>query len=108
MHCNNYLRLVSGLGFVRVSSRVRIRVKVRISVMIRVSIRTSWVVDFARFHCYRPVIWLLDNSWIRQLADCQLADWMTHRLDISQTRQPAGWTSRRLDNSRMPPATLRA
>jgi len=42
-HCNN-LRLVLGLGLVRVSSRVRvgIRVKVRVSVMVRVSIRTSW------------------------------------------------------------------
>ena len=58
MHCNNYLRLVLGLGFVRVSSRVRvrIRVKVRASVMVRVSIRTSWVVNFAIFRCYRPVI----------------------------------------------------
>jgi len=35
---------------------------------------------------------LLDNSWIHQLADCQLAD----------------WTSRGLDNSRIPPVTLRA
>ena len=41
MHCNN-LRLVLGLGLVRVSSRVRvrIRVKVRISFMVRPSIRT--------------------------------------------------------------------
>ena len=52
MHCNN-LRLVLGLGLVRVSSRVRvrIRVKVRVSVMVRVSIRTSWVVNFALFRC---------------------------------------------------------
>jgi len=44
MHCNN-LRLVLGLGLVRVSSRVmvRIRVKVRVSVMARVSIRTSCI-----------------------------------------------------------------
>jgi len=50
MHCNN-LRSVSGLGLVRVSSRVRvtIRVKVRVSVMVRVSIRTSWVVNFALY-----------------------------------------------------------
>ena len=49
IHCNN-LRLVLGLGLVRVSSRVRvrIRVKVRVSVMVRVSISTS---------CYRPVIY---------------------------------------------------
>jgi len=56
MHCNN-LRLVLGLGLVRVSSRVRIRVKVRVSVMVRVGIRTSWVVNFALFRCYRPVIY---------------------------------------------------
>jgi len=36
--------------------------------------------------------WLLDNSQIRQLADCQLADWTTREVDISRT----------------PPATLRA
>ena len=58
MHCNN-LRLVLGLGLVRVSSRVRVRikVKVRVSVLVRVSIRTSWVVNFALFRCYRPVIY---------------------------------------------------
>ena len=58
MHCNN-LRLVLGLGFVRVSSRVRvrIRVKVRVSVMVRVSIRTSWVVNLTLFRSYRPVIY---------------------------------------------------
>ena len=58
MHCNN-LGLVLGLGFVRVSSRVRVRigVKVRVSVLVRVSIRTSWVVTFALFRCYRPVIY---------------------------------------------------
>ena len=42
-------------GLVRVSSRVRVRitvkVKVRVSVMVRVSIRTSWVGNFALFHC---------------------------------------------------------
>jgi len=43
------LRLVLGLGLVRVSSRV--------SVLVRVSIRTSWVVNFALFRCYRPVIY---------------------------------------------------
>jgi len=58
MHCNN-LRLVLGSGLVRVSSRVRVRVrvKVRISVLVRVSIRTSWVVNFALFRCYWPVIY---------------------------------------------------
>ena len=30
---------------------------------------------------------LLDNSRIRQLADCQLADWTTRGLDISRTGQ---------------------
>jgi len=48
--------------------RVRIRVKVRVSVIIRVSIRTSWVVNFALFRCYRPVIYtrpaaFLDPVW---------------------------------------------
>jgi len=46
MHCNN-LRLVLGLGLIRVSSRVRVSVKDRVSVLVRVSIRTSWVVNFA-------------------------------------------------------------
>jgi len=50
MHCNN-LTLVLGLGLVRVSSRVRV------SVMVRVSLRTSWVVNFALFRCYWPVIY---------------------------------------------------
>jgi len=54
MRCNN-LSLVLGLGLVRVSSRVR--VKVRVSVLVRVSIRTSWMVNFALFRCYRPVIY---------------------------------------------------
>ena len=50
MHCIT-LRLVLGLGLVRLSSRVRvmIRVKVRDSVMVRVSIRTRWVANFALF-----------------------------------------------------------
>ena len=39
-------------------------------------------------------VWLLDNSRIRQLADCQLADWTTRGLDISRTRQVADWTTR--------------
>jgi len=54
----NNLRLVLGLGLVRDSSRVRvrIRVKVRVRVMVRVSIRTSWLVKFAQFCCYRSVI----------------------------------------------------
>jgi len=63
MHCNN-LRLALGLGLVRVSSRVRvkIRVKVRVSVMVRVSIGTRWVVNFALFRCYRPVIYTCQSS----------------------------------------------
>jgi len=58
MHCSS-LRLVLGLGLIRVSSRVRvgIRVKVRVRVMVRVSIRTRWVVNFALFRFYRPVIY---------------------------------------------------
>jgi len=35
---------------------------------------------------------LLDNSRIRQLADCQLADWTTRGLDKSQTGQLADAT----------------
>jgi len=54
MHGNN-LRLVLGLALVRVSSRV----KVRVSVMVRVSIRTSGMVNFALFRCYRPLIYTL-------------------------------------------------
>jgi len=38
----------------------------------------------------------------------QLADTPTRGLVNSRTRQLAYWTSRGLDNSRMPPATLRA
>ena len=45
MHCNKGLDMVSN----RV--RVRISVKVRVSVMVRVSVRTSWVLNFAVFHC---------------------------------------------------------
>ena len=67
MHCNN-LTLVLGLGLVRVSSRIRVRirvrVKVRVSVMVRVSIRTSWVVNFALFRRYRPVIYTCPGSAI--------------------------------------------
>jgi len=37
--------------------RVRVRVKVRVSVLVTVSIRSSWVVNFALFRCYRPVIY---------------------------------------------------
>jgi len=51
---------------------------------------------------------LLDNSRIRQLADCQLADWTSRGQVNLRTRQLAYWTSRGLDNSRMPPATWRA
>ena len=54
MHCNN-LRLVLGLGLVRVSSRVRVRIRVKVRVS--VTVRVSWVVNFALFRCYRPVIY---------------------------------------------------
>ena len=59
MHITFKVSKLLGLGLVRVSSRVRvrIRVKVRVSVMVRVSIRTNWVVNFALFRCYRPVIY---------------------------------------------------
>jgi len=43
---------------------------------------------------------LLDNLQIRQLADCQLADWISRGLDNSRTSQLTDWTSRGLDNSR--------
>jgi len=59
-------------------------------------------------HLVSWCIRLLDNSPIRQLADCQLADWTTRGLVNSRTRQLVYWTSRGLDNSRMPSATLRA
>jgi len=45
---------------------------------------------------------LLDNSRIRQLAGCQLADWSTHGLDNSWTSQLADWTTCGLDNSWIP------
>ena len=66
MHCNN-LRLILGLGLVRVSSRVRvrIRIRVRVSVMVRVSTRRSWVVNFALFRRYRPVIYTRPNTALR-------------------------------------------
>jgi len=63
MHCNDWL--VLGLGLVRVSSMVRIRVKVRVSVMVRVSIRGSWVVNFALFCCYLPVVYTCPVSNIK-------------------------------------------
>ena len=49
---------------------------------------------FAPLPCAREVEdsddeMLLDNSRIRQLADCQFADWTTRGLDISQTGQLA-------------------
>jgi len=33
-------------------------------VMVRVSIRASWVVNFALFRCYRPVIYTRPNTFI--------------------------------------------
>jgi len=61
-HCRQiqvFCRSKVMVSTVRVSSRVRVRigVKVRVSVMVRVSIRKSWVVNFALFHCYWPVIY---------------------------------------------------
>ena len=37
---------------------------------------------------------LLDNSRIRQLVDCQLADWTSRALVNSRTGQVADWTTR--------------
>jgi len=63
----------------------------------------KWFVTRLSAHlCFRS----LDSSQMRQLADCQLVDWTTRRLDIWWTGQLADWTSRRLDNSWMPPATV--
>ena len=54
--------------------RVRIRVKVRVSVLVRVSIRTSWVVNFALFRCYRPVIYTRPKCHERVcMSVCSLA-----------------------------------
>jgi len=36
----------------------------RVSVMVRASIRTSWVVNFAPFRCYRPVIYTCPTVYI--------------------------------------------
>ena len=49
--------------------------------------------------------YLLNNSQIHQLADCQLADWTSRRLVNLQTRQFMDWLSRELDNSQMPLVT---
>ena len=43
-------------GHIR-STNQPVRVKGRVSVLVRVSIRTSWVVNFTLFRCYRPVIY---------------------------------------------------
>jgi len=69
MHCNN-LTLVLGLGLVRVSSRVMVRVTVRVSVVVWVSIRTSWVVNFTLFCCYRPVIYTRPKEAVKQVSIC--------------------------------------
>jgi len=50
---------------------------------------------------------LLDNSQIRQLADCKLADWTSRGLVNSWTRQLTDWTSRGLDNSRIPTVDIK-
>jgi len=43
-----------------------------------------------------------------QLVDTPTRGFPSRKLVNSRTRQLAYWTSRGLDNSRMPPATLRA
>jgi len=40
----------------------------------------------------QSLLWLLDNLRIRQLADCQLMDGTSRRLDNSQTEQLADAT----------------
>jgi len=40
----------------------------------------------------QSLLWLLDNLQICQLADCQLMDWTSRRLDNSQTEQLADAT----------------
>ena len=45
------------LGLVSLSSRVRVMIRVKVRVSVMVSIITSWVVNFALFQCYRPVIY---------------------------------------------------
>ena len=97
MHCNN-LRLVLGLGLLRVSSwlRVRIRVKVRVSVMVRVSSRTSWVVNFALFRCYRPVIYTRPVSFghdsYTYRKSRSLGSWVKH-VEPDRRKEPIPLTS---------------
>jgi len=97
MHCNN-LRLVWGLGLVGVSSRlrVRIRVKVKVSVMIRVSSRTSWVVNFALFRCYRPVIYTRPMSFghdsYTYKKSRSLGSWVKH-VEPDRRKEPIPLTS---------------
>jgi len=83
--------LVLGLGLVRVSGRVRlrIRVKVRVSVLVRVSIRTSWVVNFPLFRCYRPVIYtrpFARKSGCEVLRLVRLSVCLCVRQDISESK----------------------
>jgi len=85
MHCSN-LRLVLGLGLVRVSSRVRVRVKVRVSVLVRVSIRTSWVVNFALFRCYRPVICTRPVEVIHSVIVCR-SSWYSKQCDFDKLEE---------------------
>jgi len=59
-------------------------VRVRLSVIVRVSIRTNWVVNFALFRCYWPVIYTHPfNSMhfghpFRRIRHCLL--WITDTL----------------------------
>ena len=103
MHCNN-LRLVLGLGLVRVSSKVR--VKVRVSVLVRVSIRTSWVVNFALFRCYWPVIYTrpvkLFVVWLYRLL-CYAEAYRQLPAPTVPIRYDETWdTHRMLSSSRLP------
>jgi len=78
-----------------VSSRVRVRigVKVRVSVMVRVSIRTSWVVNFALFRCYRPVIYTRPQT-VHNVASLSPSSILWCRLTggaLRLGRQPWVW-----------------
>jgi len=82
--------LLDGMGNTLQQFKVSIRVKVRVSVMVRVSIRTSWVVNFALFRCFRPVIYtrpvvcinIIFTSWCIDARNC-LRPRTVHRFGYS-------------------------
>jgi len=83
MHCNN-LRLVLGLGLVRVSSRVMVRigVKVMVSVMVRVSISSNKLGGEHGNWTTRGYA----NSRIANSQTGHLADWSTRGLTNAAKR----------------------